>query len=109
MIIIKIKPLSVNEAWKGRRFKTQAYKDYELELFYKLPKIEIPEGKLRIYYIFYFSNSSSDIDNGIKQFTDVLCKKYNFNDNRIYRIIAEKRIVKKGEEKIEFSIKSLDI
>lgn len=108
MIAIKIKPLSVNDAWQGRRFPSQAYKDYELDLFYKLPKIEIPEGELEINYIFYFSSRASDIDNGIKQFTDVLCKKYNFNDNRIYRIIAEKRIVKKGEEKIEFLIKSLD-
>ena len=30
--MIEIKPLSVNTAWKGRRFKTDAYKAYEIEL-----------------------------------------------------------------------------
>ena len=29
-MIINIKPLSVNQCWKGRRFKTDKYKSYEL-------------------------------------------------------------------------------
>jgi hypothetical protein len=49
---IQIKPLSVNDAWKGRRFKTDEYKVYEQVLMYKLPAIEVPEGKLRIDYEF---------------------------------------------------------
>jgi hypothetical protein len=49
---IQIKPLSVNAAWKGRRFKTDEYKVYEQVLMYKLPVIEVPEGKLRIDYEF---------------------------------------------------------
>jgi hypothetical protein len=36
-----------------------------------------------------------------------LCKKYNFDDKMIYKIIAEKKIVKRGAEKIEFNIKCL--
>lgn len=101
---IEIKPLSTNEAWKGRRFKSQLYKDYEKELYYLLPPhIDIPEGKLEIHYIFYFKNSHSDIDNPVKMFQDVLCKKYGFNDNRIFKITIEK-IVSKNTG-VEFVIK----
>jgi len=30
---INIKPLSVNDAWKGKRYKTEKYKNYENVLF----------------------------------------------------------------------------
>ena len=102
---IKVKPLSVNNAWRGKRFKTQAYKDYETEVLYTLPRdITIPEGKLEIHYTFYFTNLSCDLDNPIKTFQDILCKKYNFNDNKIFKIIVEKIISK--DSGIEFQILS---
>lgn len=104
---IDLKPLSVNDAWRGRRFKTPAYEDYEYDLFPLLPNnIKIPEGKLKLYLEFGFSNDGSDWDNPIKPFVDILQKKYNFNDKRIYRSIVDKKIVKKGEEYIKFKILS---
>ena len=72
---IKIKALSVNEAWKGKRFKTLSYKKYEQELTYLLPIIDVPEGKLQVHYIFGLSNKQSDYDNCIKQFQDIISKK----------------------------------
>jgi hypothetical protein len=46
-----IKPMSVNEAWRGKRFKTDAYKYYEFECSMVLPgNIEIPDGPLEIYF-----------------------------------------------------------
>jgi len=104
MIKINIKPLSVNDAWKGRRYKTDAYKVYEKALAYVLPKIDIPEGNLKIEIIFGFSSKGSDWDNPIKPFQDVTCKKYGVNDNRIYEANIKKEIVKKGEEYIKFKI-----
>lgn len=104
MIAIKTKPLSINEAWKGRRFKTDKYKAYENFIFYSLPAIKIPTGKLEIYYEFGMSSKGSDVDNCIKSFQDILTKKYGFNDNRIYKLIVEKSDVKKGEEYIIFEI-----
>lgn len=104
---IQIAPLSVNKAWKGRRFKTDDYKTYEQVLMYKLPAMEVPQGKLRIEYEFGFSNKLSDVDNPIKQFQDILTKKYNFKDSDIYEIQAKKVIVPKGEEYVAFSIQSL--
>lgn len=52
MIRIKIKPLSVNDAWKGQRFKTKEYKQYEQDLMFILPKTKIIlEPKRSIKYI----------------------------------------------------------
>ena len=99
-----IKPLSVNEAFRGRKFKTKKYIEFQQEMLLKLPKMDIPEGKLEIHYKIGFSNSNSDLDNAFKQLNDCLQKKYGFNDNLIYRIIADKEIVKKGQEFIEFKI-----
>jgi Holliday junction resolvase RusA-like endonuclease len=105
---IDIKPLSVNKVWQGRRFKTVCYKEYEEELLYRLPELEIPEGKLDITLIWGFSSKASDIDNPTKPFLDVLQKKYDFDDKRIYRLALEKEDVKKGEDFIDFSIKAWD-
>lgn len=107
MYTIAIKPLSVNEAWKGRRFKTDDYKMYEQILMYKLPAMEVPDGKLRIDYEFWFSNKLSDLDNPIKQFQDILTKRYKFKDSDIYEISVVKKIVQKGEEYIKFDIYSI--
>ena len=106
MIRIDIKPLSVNEAWQGKRFKTNKYKDYEKLLLLKLKPLTIPDGDLEVRYTFGFSNRSSDIDNPIKAFQDILQKKYGFNDSKIYRLVVNKVIVPKGEEFIEFEIKN---
>ena len=105
---IYIKPLSVNEVWAGRRFKTPAYKSYEQELSYLLPKkLEIPNGKLELKITFGFSNKASDIDNPVKPLLDILQKTYGFNDKKIYKLEVEKVDVKKGEEYIEFKIDQL--
>ena len=108
MIEIKIKPLSVNEAWKGRRFKTGKYKQFEKDLLSLLPKkYIIPDGKLKIFFIWGFSSKASDWDNPIKTMQDVLQKKYNFNDNRIYDAHVKKIDVKKGNEFIKFKIEEI--
>ena len=109
MTHIKIKPLSVNKAWKGRRFKTKAYLDYELEITPLLPSnIAIPEGKIKFSAIYGMSNAGSDIDNPIKPFLDILQKKYDFNDNRIYELSIKKEKVSKGDEYINFDLVGVD-
>ena len=105
---IDIKPLSVNDAWKGRRFKTDQYKRFERNVLMMLKPMDIPEGKLEVYLKWGFSSNGSDFDNPIKPFLDCLQKKYKFNDNRIKRAVVETEIVKKGREYIEFQIRSLE-
>lgn len=99
---INIIPLSVNKAWKGRRFKTDEYQDYEDSLMLELPKYEIPEGPLVAFYSFGVSSKLSDNDNPIKPLQDVLQKVYGFNDSRIFLTIAHKELVPKGSEYIQF-------
>jgi hypothetical protein len=101
---IKIKPLSLNSAYRGRRFTTPELKIFKEELFYKLPKIIIPSGKLKVKYIFGVSSKNADGDNLIKCLQDALADKYGFNDKIIYKWDVEKIDVKKGEEYIDFEI-----
>lgn len=109
MITVKIKPLSVNEAWRGRRFKTDEYKTYEHSLHYLLPKkIELPVSRYFVVYTFGLSSAVADWDNCIKQFQDIIAKKYGFNDKFITGGIVLKKIVPKGQEYISFKITSYD-
>jgi len=99
-INLQIKPLSVNLAWQGKRFKTPAYKRYERDVLLMLPKAEITNfDKLKITY--GFSNKASDIDNPTKMILDILQKKYGINDRDIEYLVLQKVIVKKGQEFIE--------
>jgi len=108
MPVLKHKPLSVNDAWKGRRMKTKDYKRYEQHISYLLPKEnQIPEGYLTACLKWGFSSAGSDIDNPVKPFIDILQKKYGFNDNKIRKMFLQCEGTKKGEEFIEFDFKAL--
>lgn len=107
---VDVKPLSVNRAWQGRRFKTQDYKDYETNVQLLLSKQTMVFNKapLQLYLRFGISNMANDIDNGVKPFIDILQKKYGFNDKYICRLIVEKQLVEKGTEFIEFQLMEID-
>jgi len=71
---IQIKPLSINEAFQGRRFKTKKYDTYISNVFFLLPqKIDFPD-RVWIDLIVGYSNSTADIDNFLKPFIDCLQK-----------------------------------
>lgn len=108
MIELNIKPLSINAAFQGRRFKTQAYKEYESAVLFMLRSVCIPTDKIRLELIFGLSNKGNDIDNSVKPFIDILQKKYGFNDSRIYELNIKKEIVKKGNEFIKFKIEKYE-
>lgn len=105
---VKLKPVSSNRIWAGKRFRTPLYNTYETELFYLLPRsYVVPDGPLEVTYRFGFSSKLSDIDNPIKPLTDILQKFYNFNDKQIFKMTVEKELVTAGEEFIEFTIKKM--
>ncbi len=101
---LSIKPLSVNECFQGRRFKTAKYKSYERELLLRLPLITLPAAPYHIKFTFGLSSKLADYDNPVKPFQDILQKRYNFDDRDIYKATIEKVLTKKGNEFIEFKI-----
>lgn len=99
---LEIKPLSVNNAWQGRRFKTDEYRAYEKRLLLMLPRklkedwtvLNIEIGVISLY----------DIDNCLKPLLDVLQKKYkDFNDRYVLELNVKKVVVKKGNEYIKIT------
>lgn len=108
-INLGIKPLSVNGAWQGKRFKTDKYEAYEMEMLLRLPAGKLPPPPYRIYYEFGFSNKRCDFDNPCKPLGDILQKKYNFNDNEIYEAHIRKTIVKRGKEFIKVKIEHIEL
>lgn len=107
MNILPIKPLTINQAYTGRRFKTPAYKKYKRDVLLVLPRMKIPEGFLSVSLEWGFSNHASDIDNPAKLFIDCLQEKYGFNDRVIKELYIKAIDVKKGDEYIKFSIEEL--
>lgn len=110
MTTIKIKPLSVNQAWRGgARYKTKEYLNYKKNLILLLPKNQINEDQeLELNILVGLSSKQSDVDNILKPFIDTLTDKYNFNDKQIFKIKIEKTITKKGEEFISFELKDYE-
>lgn len=104
---LDIKPLSVNRAWGGRTFKSNAYKTYERDMAMILPKIEIPSGPLKIRLHWGFSSKASDADNPIKPFVDCLQRQYDFDDKLVFDYHVTKEVVKRGQEFIQFKIEAL--
>lgn len=104
VIKLNIKPLSINQAYQGRRFKTPAYNAYTKKVLLMLPKMKLPEPPYEVYYEFGFSSKASDWDNPIKPIQDLLSTKYKFNDKLIFCANVKKIIVPKGKEYIKFKI-----
>ena len=106
---LNLKPLSVNKAWQGKRFKTKDYKQFERDMLLMLPNVKIDfKGSLRVDLHYGFSSKLSDIDNPTKMVLDILCKKYGFDDRQIFELNQTKEIIKKGEDFIQASINQLN-
>lgn len=101
-----IKPLSVNKAWKGQKYKSGEYQAFEEEVLYKLPSRTAIEGDIEVEYKFYLTGRSyelTDVDNLIKALQDILQKDDIIeNDNKIIRLTAEK--IKSDRNRIEIKI-----
>lgn len=108
MTTIKVKPLSTNAAWQGRRFKTPGYTAFEKEVLLKLKPMKLPKSPFKLTLQFGFSNKASDVDNPIKMVMDVLAKKYRFNDREVYELSVTKHIVAKGKEYFSYEITAIN-
>lgn len=108
-IIIPIKPLSINEAHRGRHIKTKEFLRYEKNVSFLLPicPIDIKDGEYFVRYIFYIKNyKKSDAGNFEKLITDILVKRGYLKDDRFIKAFyIEKENVKDSVlERIEIDI-----
>ena len=101
---VDIKPLSVNEAWQGKRFKTREYVGYEKEMLCRLKPGKLPDPPFEVWYEWGFSNMQSDVGTPEKCVSDILQKKYGFNDNKIMQMHLKKVKVPKGQEYVKARI-----
>lgn len=107
MVYVKIKPLSINCAYRGKRFKTPAHDLYKRQLQSLLPYgLKIGEAPYCITLEFG-TCKSQDLDNNAKLFLDALVNKYGFDDRYIYELRLKKVAVKKGFEYVKFNIESI--
>lgn len=108
MIKLDLKPLSVNQAYRGKKWRTPAHDCFKTAIKYLLPDwYKIPAPPYCIHFEFGVSSSLSDGDNLIKLSQDSIADKYGFNDRYIKRWIVDVEQVKKGEEYIKFKIETL--
>ena len=91
-ITIPLKAFSINDAFKGRHFKTKDCKDYEEDFFKVAPRKEMTKGMVEIEYEFFMKNHASvDYDNLIKVTQDLLVKcLYLEDDRKIYKATVYK-------------------
>ena len=93
IIKLPIRPLSVNAAWCGRRFKSKAYRAFEKEIsVLLLPYKEKITGYCAVLYRFHLKNwKKTDGDNCVKTVQDFIVKRGIIEDDRfIMRYVIEK-------------------
>lgn len=92
LINIEVKPLSINRAWRGRRFKTPEYTQFEKDCSWYLRNKKMIKGEVEIDYKFLLKNyKMTDVDNCIKTVTDQIVKAGIIEDDRkIVKLMAQK-------------------
>lgn len=98
---IPLKPLSVSKAWQGRRFKTQAYKQFERDCALFVPK-EQQSGQVEVSIEFFVKNVKRiDVDNMLKTILDVLtkCGVYE-DDSNIYALHVYKEYAENEQMRV---------
>lgn len=104
---LPLKPLSLNAAYRGRRFSTPELKAYKQDISRLLYGSVVVAEKLVAWYEFGVSTTNCDGDNLIKAFQDGLCEALGINDNRIYEWHVRKEKVAKGNEYVAFALTSI--
>lgn len=100
---IDLCPLSVNQAYTGRRFDTEKKKEFTRKLREAIKHFVLEDcvAPYEVHYRFYISKRQ-DIDGAIKVLQDVICEHFWFDDREIYKIVAEKIVSE--EHYFEFDI-----
>src|SRR3990167_7810284 len=101
MIVISVKPISVNECWQGRRFKTKKYDKFIIDMLRVMPKKEMITGSIKLEIKLHLKSLlRGDIDNFIKPLVDCIVKKGWIEDDRFIMLLEVEKI-KSSEECVE--------
>lgn len=106
---IKQEPISVNQAYQGRKVKTEEYRSFIESAAWEI-KNQKPEqfkGKLFVEVILYLTNEKkSDIDNRLKSIFDA-CTQGGLwkDDSQIYEMFVSKR--KDSKNWVEIFVKNI--
>ena len=107
MFELPLKAVSVNEAYKGRRFKTEKHKLFRDKVDILLRTFDLPElaPKKEFFLVYtFYTSTNSDVDNLIKITQDAICTCIGVDDRYLGGLYARKVKVKKGQERIKFDI-----
>lgn len=103
---LKIKPVSVNAAYRGRRFKTPLYARYERDVLMLLKGQETGKlsGDLSVPYVFYLKHyTRTDVGNLEKCLTDIIVKSGIIKDDMYVKDIHVRK-ERATEDSIEIEI-----
>ena len=107
MYTLELKPISVNEAYKGRKWMTDKHREFKKVAAILLSRMDFPKLKEKepFYIIYHFyTDASVDIDNMVKVVQDCITQCLGTDDRYIYGLYIEKHKIKRGNERIEFNI-----
>lgn len=104
---LKLKTVSTNKIWAGRKYKTKEAKTFEKDasmlLEQVVPQTILPEGDLTIHFRFG-TTRRKDLSNNIKLLEDVIARHFGIDDRRFSGHTAVRVPVKSGDEFIIFHI-----
>ena len=104
--------MTVNQAWKGRRFRSDLYTVFRTKLLLLLRRLKprMPKKSIRLFahYKWGVSNIRTDVDNPTKPFQDVLFDHSGLKDEHVHFLILEKHKTPKGKEYIEFVVHDIE-
>ena len=104
------KPLSINQAYTGKRHKTPIYKVFvgavQKLLMIKRPPKPDPDQQMFAHYVWGVSNFQADVDNPCKVFQDTLFDFWGMKnkDHKIDFVLLQKVKTQKTKEFIEFNV-----
>ena len=106
-IHMKIKPISTNSIWIGKRWKSKAAKEFErniaLLLATQCRDTSLPDGELTVR-LRIGTTRRFDVDNSLKLLLDCLARHFGIDDRRFSALAVVRVPVKRGAEFITFHI-----
>lgn len=107
-IEVPLKPMSINVAWQGKRYKTKRYKNFEKAFFLSTsqPHTTIKEEVVVIYVFYLKYYGRTDVGNLEKPLSDLITKRNYIKDDRYIKSInlIKKRVKDKKEQRIDIYI-----